>query len=290
MHPFRLQNRTLWKRFDTNFLDDIVPPMSLLLGGKIVFFFHKRINLWGKSFRYKVDPMKHTDPRELGWIKSACAQITTKESKIKQISFQPCRPLNSSGRQVKGFFQQTIPVFCVIWRLVIICLHLGSITSLFLFCFKHCNIFFESASGQNRYKKNPNKQTPHFITKHLGKKPTTVLVDENNHLPNPEVYRHIPQPQHLLLKRTVLLSKLTMGTNLRAHGLSQYADQSWLVSRHRFVLAVSKAICLSFYSEVTAHFARNTQKIRSHTQLLSLPFSLEIKRGLLSLYTYCCSA
>lgn len=44
---------------------------------------------------------------------------------------------------------QKLPVFWVIWRLVIICLHLGSINSLFLFCFKHCNMVLESASGQN---------------------------------------------------------------------------------------------------------------------------------------------
>lgn len=65
---------------------------------------------------------------------------------------------NTSGKQVQVLFQKKIPVFCVIWRLVIICLHLGSITSLFLFCFKHCNMFFESASGQNRYKKIPKTQ------------------------------------------------------------------------------------------------------------------------------------
>lgn len=47
-----------------------------------------------------------------------------------------------------------VPVFWVIWRLVIICLHLGSINSLFLFCFKHCNMVLESASGQNRCKEN----------------------------------------------------------------------------------------------------------------------------------------
>lgn len=43
------------------------------------------------------------------------------------------------------------PVFCVICLLVIICLHLGSISSLFLFCFRHCSTFLASASVQNRW-------------------------------------------------------------------------------------------------------------------------------------------
>lgn len=47
-----------------------------------------------------------------------------------------------------------LPVFWVIWRLVIICLHLGSISSLFLFCFKHCSMVLESASGQNLCKES----------------------------------------------------------------------------------------------------------------------------------------
>lgn len=42
------------------------------------------------------------------------------------------------------------PVLCVICLLVIICLHLGSISSLFLFCFRHWRMFLASASVQNR--------------------------------------------------------------------------------------------------------------------------------------------
>lgn len=54
----------------------------------------------------------------------------------------------------QGSPTKMLPVFWVIWRLVIICLHLGSINSLFLFCFKHCNMVLESASGQNLCKES----------------------------------------------------------------------------------------------------------------------------------------
>ena len=42
-------------------------------------------------------------------------------------------------------------MFWVICLLVIICLHLGSISSLFLFCFRHWRTFLASASVQNLY-------------------------------------------------------------------------------------------------------------------------------------------
>lgn len=57
---------------------------------------------------------------------------------------------------VQVYVCQTIPVFWVICLLVIICLHLGSMSSLFLFCFRHWSMLLASASVQKRY--NAKKQ------------------------------------------------------------------------------------------------------------------------------------
>lgn len=128
--------------------------------------------------------------------------------------------LNTSGKQVLAFFQKKIPVFCVIWRLVIICLHLGSITSLFLFCFKHCNMFFESASGQNRYKKNPQNPAS-FITKSTRKNKNQNQQAASNSCkgiitcPTERYTATLPSPNI-----SVLLSELIMGINVSAYGLS----------------------------------------------------------------------
>lgn len=80
--------------------------------------------------------------------KSLCLYIQTRNSHKHQSPFSLIR---QAPPQLYQWDQESkmAPVFWVIWRLVIICLHLGSINSLFLFCFKHCNIVLESASGQN---------------------------------------------------------------------------------------------------------------------------------------------
>lgn len=54
-----------------------------------------------------------------------------------------------SGWSVYRWGWCSLPVFWVICLFVIICLHLGSISSLFLFCFRHCRTFLASASVQN---------------------------------------------------------------------------------------------------------------------------------------------
>lgn len=115
-------------------------------------------NLWGKRcFRSKADLTTRADPQELGGRKSVC---TDNWERKKWSQYSTSHAENSTAQRAVRHFQRGIPVFWVIWRLVIICLHLGSITSLFLFCFRHCSIFFESASGQKRYK----EKSPNFTT------------------------------------------------------------------------------------------------------------------------------
>lgn len=66
------------------------------------------------------------------------------------------------------------PVFWVIWRLVIICLHLGSISSPFLFWTRHGSMFLASASAQNRCRNTEHAQKSYWVTRTTQSMPTRV--------------------------------------------------------------------------------------------------------------------
>ena len=67
----------------------------------------------------------------------------------EQVSSPTCGPDDAERKDM----QDCLPVFWVICLFVIVCLHLGSMSSLFLFCFRHWRTFFPSDSVQNRWKK-----------------------------------------------------------------------------------------------------------------------------------------
>lgn len=142
-------------------------------------------NLWGKRcFRSKADLTTRADPQELGGRKSVC---TDNWERKKWSQYSTSHAENSTAQRAVRYFQRGIPVFWVIWRLVIICLHLGSITSLFLFCFRHCSIFFESASGQKRYKEKKSKlHHKHLKQQELTESRTTHPSWRHTQLPAPQ--------------------------------------------------------------------------------------------------------